>query len=310
LPDLGSLEPAKAAFLAWLADERRASRHTVAAYGADVGAFTAFLARHLGQEPDLAALRSLTPGDFRAWLAAQEAEGASGATRARHLAALRTFFHFLRRRMNVSSGALRMIRSPRTKRALPRALNEDEARAAASDIGEVSDDTVIALRDRALFTLLYGVGLRLGEALALNVADWPNDGSTAALRVRGKGSKERLVPVLPIVVAAVAAWLSVHPDQRSAAPLFLGARGKRLDPAVAQRTLRAFRRLNGLPEHATPHALRHSFATHLLANGADLRAIQDLLGHASLSTTQRYTSVDATRLLAVWQKAHPRSGDA
>jgi integrase/recombinase XerC len=157
-----------------------------------------------------------------------------------------------------------------------------------------------------LFTLLYGCGLRIAEALALNVRDAPGPGKDEPLRVVGKGSKERIVPVLPVVREAIAAWLRLHPGAAPEAPLFLGSRGKRLDPAVAQRTLRQYRRLNGLPEHATPHALRHSFATHLLAGGADLRSIQDLLGHASLSTTQRYTSVDEAQLLDVWRKSHPR----
>ena len=163
-------------------------------------------------------------------------------------------------------------------------------------------------RDAALFTLLYGCGLRIAEALALNVGDAPLPGSDMPLRVLGKGSKERMVPVLPIVRQAVAEWLRHHPSRDPDAPLFVGARGGRLDPAVAQRTLREFRRLAGLPEHATPHALRHSFATHLLAGGADLRSIQELLGHASLSTTQRYTAVDEAQLLDVWRRAHPRSG--
>ena len=149
-------------------------------------------------------------------------------------------------------------------------------------------------------------GLRIAEALSLDVRDVP--GPDAPLRVIGKGSKERIVPVLPVVRTAIGAWLAKHPDRQPDSPLFLGARGKRLDPAVAQKTMREYRRLNGLPEHATPHALRHSFATHLLAGGADLRSIQDLLGHASLSTTQRYTSVDEAQLMDVWRKAHPRAG--
>jgi integrase/recombinase XerC len=177
----------------------------------------------------------------------------------------------------------------------------------ACDIGEATDDAAMAARDTALFCLLYGSGLRIAEALALNVADAPLEGSEAMLRVTGKGAKERIVPVLPAVRLAMAVWLRQHPRRQPDAPLFLGARGERLNAGVAQRTLRNFRRLNGLPEHATPHALRHSFATHLLAGGADLRSIQDLLGHASLSTTQRYTSVDAARLVEVWQRTHPRA---
>jgi integrase/recombinase XerC len=167
----------------------------------------------------------------------------------------------------------------------------------------MSDAAATQARDTALFTLLYGCGLRIAEALALDV----RDARDAVLRVVGKGGKERIVPVLAVVREAIAAWLALHPDPRPDSPLFLGVRGRRLDAAVAQRTLRHFRRLQGLPEHATPHALRHSFATHLLAGGADLRSIQDLLGHASLSTTQRYTAVDEAGLVAVWRKAHPRA---
>jgi integrase/recombinase XerC len=185
-------------------------------------------------------------------------------------------------------------------------LTPHDARAVAEDIGDVSDSAAIQARDTALFTLLYGCGLRIAEALSLNVADAPREGGEAPLRVVGKGSKERIVPVLPVVRQAVSAWLRHHPRPDPDAPLFLGARGRRLDPAVAQRTLREFRRLSGLPEHATPHALRHSFATHLLAGGADLRSIQELLGHASLSTTQRYTAVDTERLMQVWRETHPR----
>jgi integrase/recombinase XerC len=165
-----------------------------------------------------------------------------------------------------------------------------------------------AARDVALFTLLYGAGLRIAEALSLDLGDAPLPGREDALRVRGKGNKERVVPVLPAVRAAIADYLRHRGPGAADEPLFIGARGKRLDPAVAQKSLRDFRRLAGLPEHATPHALRHSFATHLLGAGADLRSIQDLLGHASLSTTQRYSAVDAAGLLATWKKAHPRAG--
>ncbi|HEY1934894.1 MAG TPA: tyrosine recombinase XerC [Acetobacteraceae bacterium] len=300
-------EAARGAFLQWLGQERRASPHTVEAYGADLAAFLGFLTNHLGAEPDLPALASLRSADIRAWLAAEAADGAGNATRARHLAAVRTFFRWLARRHATDNPAVRLIATPRAKRPLPRALAPDQARTVAEDVGEASDSAVIQARDEALFTLLYGCGLRIAEALALDVRDAPLAGSDAMLRVVGKGSKERIVPVLPAVREAVAAWLALHPNRQPDAPLFVGVRGGRLDPAVAQRTLRQFRRLRGLPEHATPHALRHSFATHLLDGGADLRSIQDLLGHASLSTTQRYTSVETTRLMEVWRKAHPRA---
>ncbi len=298
---------ARAAFLDWLSGERRASSSTVEAYGADLAAFFGFLANHLGGEPDLASLRALQTSDIRAWLAAQATEGAGNATRARHLAAVRTFYRWLARRHGIDNAALRLIATPRAKRPLPKALAPDQARAAAEEVGEVSTSAAVQARDEALFTLLYGCGLRIAEALALNVRDAPLPGSLATLRVVGKGSKTRIVPVLPAVTAAIAAWLALHPSRAPDAPLFVGVRGGRLDPAVAQRTLRTFRRQRGLPEHATPHALRHSFATHLLEGGADLRSIQDLLGHASLSTTQRYTSVETARLLEVWRKAHPKA---
>ena len=299
---------ARVAFLDWLGKERRASALTVEAYGRDLASFLGFLTRHLGAEPELRDLAGLAAADFRAWLAEEAAQGLVNATRARHLSAVRSFFRYLARRHDVRNPALKLLSTPRAKRPIPRALAPVQAIAVAREIGEVSGAASVQARDAALFTLLYGCGLRIAEALALDIADAPLPGSNAPLRVRGKGGKQRIVPVLPIVRQAVAEWLRHHPDRRPQAPLFTGARRGRLDPAVAQRTLRHFRRLNGLPEHATPHALRHSFATHLLAAGADLRSIQELLGHASLSTTQRYTAVDEARLIEVWRQAHPRSG--
>ena len=199
-----------------------------------------------------------------------------------------------------------LLGTPKVSRPIPKALVPEAARGVAEDAGDVSVDPRAQLRDTALFTLLYGCGLRIAEALALNVHDRPRAGG--ALRVVGKGAKQRLVPVLPVVQAAVDAWMAAHPNGADpASPLFPGLLGKRLNPAVAQRTMRHYHRLAGLPEHATPHALRHSFATHLLAGGADLRSIQELLGHASLSTTQRYTSVDEAGLLAVFRATHPRA---
>ncbi len=298
---------ARLAFLAWLGAERRASPLTLEAYGRDVADFLGFLMRHLGSEPDLAALAALRPADIRAFLAERHSDGLSAATRARRLAAVRSFFRYLARRQGCDCPAVRLVATPRSRRPSPRALSEPAARAIADDIGEESDAPAVQARDVALFTLLYGCGLRISEALGLRVGDAPPPGGTGTLTVRGKGAKERAVPVLPAVRAALAAWLPHHPDRQADSPLFVGVRGGALNPAVAQRTLRAFRRHAGLPEHATPHALRHSFATHLLAAGADLRAIQELLGHASLSTTQRYTSVDEPALMRVWRATHPRA---
>ncbi len=295
------------AYLAWLADARHASPLTVQAYRRDLGFFLGFLAGHLGGEPCLADLNALREGDLRAWLAWEAGQSRGNRTRARHLSAVRSFFRFLARRHGLTGVAAGLVRTPKALPPVPRALPPAQAMSVAEDIGAASDTALVQARDVALFTLLYGCGLRIAEALALNVGDAPQAGQP--LRVMGKGSKQRLVPVLPAVAEASAGWLRHHPGaDDAAAPLFVGVRGGRLNAGVAQRTLRTFRRLAGLPEHATPHALRHSFATHLLAGGADLRAIQDLLGHASLSTTQRYTSVDQAQLMAVWRRAHPRSG--
>ena len=305
-------QEARETFLAWLANERRSSPLTVAAYARDVQAFLDFLTRHLGGEPDLAALAELRVADLRSWLADEATPrdprkaGVGNATRARHLSAVRSFFKFLARRLGVSNPQIALLTTPKAAKPLPRALSQPQARDVAENITGATDSPILHARDVALFSLLYGSGLRISEALALNVSDAPLPGREDMLRVLGKGGKTRIVPVLPAVREAMAAWLGQHPDRRPRAPLFVGARGDRLNAGVAQRTMRDYRGLAGLPEHATPHALRHSFATHLLAGGADLRAIQDLLGHASLSTTQRYTHVDTAGLMEGWRRSHPR----
>lgn len=297
-------EAARRGFLDQLAQERRASPKTVLAYGHDLAGFLGFLTGHLGSEPDLAALGRLSAADIRAWLAREAATGIGNASRARRMSALRSFFRYLARRQGITNPVVGMVATPRSHKPIPKALSVTDAQAAVDDAGDMVERLPwLAIRDRALFMLLYGCGLRIGEALALDVAQAPTGD---VMRVTGKGGKERIVPVLPAVREAITAWLRARPGSGSEA-LFIGARGDRLDPAIARRALRIYRRLAGLPEHATPHALRHSFATHLLAGGADLRAIQTLLGHASLSTTQRYTSVDEAQLMAVWTRAHPRA---
>jgi integrase/recombinase XerC len=292
-------------FLSWLGGERRAAPKTLETYGRDILAFLAFCSRHVGGEPDLQMLRDLRAADIRAWIAAEAKAGVGNATRARKLSALKTFYRFLHKRHGVDNTALALISRPRPKRPLPKALTPIDASQVAHNIGEATDTAATQARDEALMMLLYGTGLRINEALSLNVGDLP--AADDAMRVTGKGNKQRIVPLLPVVREAIAAHLKLHPNPGSAEPLFLGIRGARLNAGVVQKTLRDFRRLNGLPEHATPHALRHSFATHLLAGGADLRSIQELLGHASLSTTQRYTDVDTAQLMEVWRKAHPRA---
>jgi integrase/recombinase XerC len=299
-------DAARTAFLAWLEQERHAAANTTEAYGHALAGFLGFLTRHLGGEPDLAALARLRPADIRAWLAALANDDLAASSRAQHLSAVRTFFRYLNRRHGVDITAVRLVATARARPGLPRALDIHQARDVTERIGDQQDDPALQARDIAFFSLLYGSGLRIAEALSLNVRDATALRGNPTLTVIGKGAKTRMVPVLPAVRAAIDAWMAVHPDRQPERPLFLGARGKRLDPAVAQKVLRTYRRLAGLPEHATPHALRHSFATHLLAGGGDLRSIQDLLGHASLSTTQRYTAVDDSGLMAVWRKTHPR----
>ncbi len=294
-------------FLAWLAEERRAAPLTVAAYERDIAGFLGFITLHLGAEPDAAALGALSQADFRAWLAASAAKGAGGATRARRLSAIRSFYRYLARRHALVNPAPGLLGRPRALPPVPRALTPADARTASVGAGALQPVAFLATRDAALFTLLYGCGLRIAEALALNIAGAPLPCSDAPLRVIGKGNKERLVPVLPAIRAIMAEWLAHYRPITRDAPLFPGVKGGRLNPGVAQRAMRDLRRHKNLPEHATPHALRHSFATHLLAGGADLRSIQKLLGHASLATTQRYTSVDEARLLEVWRSTHPRA---
>jgi len=299
-------DAARVAFLGWMEQERHAAPNTVEAYTRATSGFLGFLTKHLGAEPDLAALAGLRAADMRAWLAALSNDGLVAASRAQHLSAVRGFFRYLNRRHGVDITAVRLVATARARPALPRALTIAQAQDVTEHVDEVADSPALQARDIAFFSLLYGSGLRIAEALSLDVRDGTSLRASLTLTVTGKGSKTRIVPVLPAVRDAIDAWLALHPDRQPNSPLFLGARGKRLDPAVAQKVLRTYRRLAGLPEHATPHALRHSFATHLLASGGDLRSIQDLLGHASLSTTQRYTFVDDTALLAVWRKTHPR----
>ena len=313
-------DPAAAAaadFLDWLARERRASKLTVTAYRNDLSRFLGFLTLHLGNAPTLADLAGLRAMDFRAWLA-DEARRASerrdfsrdkaSRTRVRRMSAVRSFYRHLARRHGIDNAAPGLIASPRVRVPLPRPLPVPAALSVPSGIASMATTALAERRDTALFTLLYGAGLRIGEALSLDLRDLPRDATAgAALRITGKGGKQRLVPLLPAVLATLRDWARHHPDPAPDSPLFCGVRGGRLDAAVAQKAMRTYRRAVGLPEHATPHALRHSFATHLLEGGADLRSIQELLGHASLSSTQRYTLADEAHLLEVWRASHPRA---
>ncbi len=290
----------------WLTDERRNSVHTVAAYGSDLADFLDFLTEHLGGLPSLASLAALTVADFRAYLARRAADALERSSTARALSAVRGFFRFLDRRNLAHNAALAAVRTPKLPKSVPKALSVEDTESALDTAPELARQPWVGKRDVALLTLLYGCGLRLSEALGLARREAPLAPGT--LTVIGKGGKERQVPVLPAVAAAIVDYLAACPHRLAPDdPLFVGVRGARLHPRLVQGRLQELRALLGLPEHATPHALRHSFATHLLAGGGDLRAIQELLGHASLSTTQRYTAVDAARLIAVYDEAHPRA---
>ncbi len=297
-----------ARWLGYLGAEKRMSPKTLEAYARDAGQFLDFLKRHLGGAPSLKQLANLTPQDVRAFMAARRGEGLSSRSLMRVLAGARSFARFLERNGKGKVGALAAVRAPKIARTLPkpiaagaaRRLTEIELRA-----GEVRDPWIIA-RDAAVLGLLYGSGLRIAEALGLKRKEFAN--GSDAITVTGKGNKARMVPLLPQVAKLIADYVVLCPfDLEADAPLFAGARGGPLSPRVIQLTMARLRGALGLPDTATPHALRHSFATHLLARGGDLRAIQELLGHASLSTTQIYTAVDAERLLEVYSSTHPRA---
>lgn len=290
-----------------LSGERRLAVNSLEAYGRDVGQFLAFLTAHLAGPPKLADLAKLTPTDIRAFMASRRNGGAGPRTLARGIAGVRSLIRFLEREGEANGAALRAIRPPRPKKSLPKPLAASAALEVIDPRNSLDDESWIAARNAAVLALLYGSGLRISEALSLRRSEAPR-GANDALRIRGKGGKERIVPVLPAVSDAITAYLRACPFSSGPnAPLFLGARGGPLSPRIVQRAMAKMRSALGLPDTATPHALRHSFATHLLANGGDLRAIQELLGHASLSTTQIYTGVDTERLLAAYGKAHPRA---
>lgn len=301
-------EPAERRVAEWLAHlgaaERR-SPHTLRAYGTTLGGFIAFLRGHFGAAVDDAMLAALTLQDFRAFLSARRAGGLANASAARDVAALRSFFRWARRRRGIVCDAIAGLASPRLPRRVPRPVAPAEAVGVAAAAGAAASAAWIGARDTAVLLLLYGSGLRIAEALSLTGAVLPL-GET--LTVTGKRGKTRVVPLLPRVRAAVETYAALSPyATRADSPLFRGAKGGPLAAGVVRRAMQAARIALGLPATATPHSLRHSFATHLLARGADLRSIQELLGHASLSSTQVYTEVDAARLLDVYRNAHPRA---
>jgi integrase/recombinase XerC len=286
---------------AYLAQDRRRSLHTVRAYMATAERLTAWMADMDGREPDRAAIIRLGASDLRAFLASRRSEGIGNSSAARELSALRGFLQFV----GGEGYSVPAIRGPRVKPGVPRPINPDEVVALAQDIAETARDGWIGARDWAVLLLLYGGGLRISEALGLTGDVLPL-GET--IRVTGKRGKTRIVPLLPQVREAIGEYLALCPYPASREePLFRGARGGPLSPALIRRAVQGARHRLSLPERTTPHALRHSFATHLLGRGADLRSLQELLGHASLSSTQIYTRVDAAHLMDVYRNAHPRA---
>jgi integrase/recombinase XerC len=305
---LGAISPGQRAALAqWLSHLSAldgAAANTVTAYAADVTRWLDFLGRHRGGAEGTAALVQVPQGDLRAWMAHERARGLGPRSMARALSAVKGFTAWLAEREGVDATTILSTRGPKFRRKLPRPLTEDGARDMIATVDGQAEGW-IAARDAAVVTLLYGCGLRISEALGLTGAESP---LPETLRIRGKGDKTRIVPVIPAARAAVARYAGLVPfDLAPSGPLFRGAKGGPLNPRLIAKAMERARALLGLPATATPHAMRHSFATHLLSAGGDLRAIQELLGHASLSTTQAYTAVDAARLMEVYEKAHPRA---
>ena len=282
---------------------RRLAENTLEAYGRDLDQFLSFLAGHTGGPVTLLTLKELRAADIRAFMAQRRSESLGSRSLARVLSALKSFFRFLEREGVLTTEALNVIRTPKQPRGLPKALTVPEARDAIAVTGQIEERPWVAARDMAVLSLCYGAGLRISEALAITAGDL--EGET--LRVTGKGGKVRMVPLIEPVRKAIALYRELCPfklwpeDQ-----LFRGVKGGVLSPRLIQLRVAQLRGALGLPQSATPHALRHSFATHLLSRGGDLRAIQELLGHASLSTTQIYTAVDTDRLLESYRNAHPR----
>lgn len=292
----------------WLSGTRRVSPHTLTGYMQDVVHYFGFMHSYLGEgELTLLSLAAIEQRELRAWLAQRRQNGIGDSSNARAMSSIRNFYRYLERVQDIENAAVFNLRTPRLKKPLPKALSKADSLHSLDTLKTLHPEPWVAKRDWALLTLIYGCGLRISEALSLSCNDMDYAGT--GLRIRGKGRKERIVPLLPPVVEAVRDYMGVCPylqQHRADTPLFLGMRGAALSPVVFQRQIQHLRRYLGLPESVTPHAFRHSFATHLLAGGGDLRAIQELLGHENLSTTQRYTHVDTVRLMAAYKNAHPR----
>jgi integrase/recombinase XerC len=294
-------------WLEYLKVERQASPNTLAAYRRDLNQFLSFLAGHLGQPPCLRDMRELQASDFRAFMAYRRNDNIKSRTLTRQLAAIRSFFKWLDRNAILKNPAVSALRPPKLPHGTPKPLTQEAARRTvetdSAGLMHGSAEPWVVARDSAVLLLLYGCGLRISEALQLNRHEAPVPPKADVLRITGKGGKTRLVPVLPLATQSVQAYLDLTPGLDPRGPLFIGQRGGRLNARNIQLLMQRLRPVLGLPDTATPHALRHSFATHLLGNGADLRTIQELLGHASLATTQAYTGVDREHLLKQYENA-------
>ena len=307
-----SLVSAQEAWRDWLKSERRLAGHTLIAYEHDVSNFLGFMTSYLGGPPTLEALAKLKPAEFRAWLAERARMGLARTSTARAFSSVRSFFRFLDKRGLARNASIGAIQTPKLPRSVPKALSEKDMDELLDTESVLERAAWIDLRDQAVLVLLYGAGLRIGEALGLTrgAVEGLLKAGHDTIQITGKGNKARLVPLLSQAIEAMKAYRDACPFMAALGPgdaFFLGARGGPLDPAIVQKRVREIRAALGLPDSVTPHALRHSFATHLLGAGGDLRTIQELLGHASLSTTQRYTDVDTERLNAVYRAAHPRA---
>ena len=305
IPAKPDLVQRRVEWLQSLAQERRMADLTVQAYERDTRQFLHFLTTHLGGPPGISDIANLQLADLRAFLTFRRGDGAGARTLGRSMAGVRSFLRFLEKRGLANAAPASALRTPKQPRSLPKPLTATDAIRVVSAGEQLAEEPWIAARNAAVLTLLYGAGLRISEALGLLAGELT--GAEETLRIKGKGGKTRMVPVLPALQQAVTEYRCLCPYHLPAEePLFRGARGGRLQAAILQRDMQRMRGALGLPETATPHALRHSFATHLLGRGGDLRTIQELLGHASLSTTQIYTDVDSARLLDIYSAAHPR----
>jgi len=296
-------------FLIYLATEKRSSQHTVNSYRIDLTYFLRFVGHNLEKSLNLETLQNLKHSDFRQWLSYRNSEGLSNSSTARALSSVKSFYKFLKKTEDLNNPIVENLRNPKIKKAVPKAINKNNIDAIIDYVDYMHNDEWQALRDIALMTLIYGCGLRISEALNLKRREAPL--KSDSLIIKGKGNKERLVPILPIVQERLKLYIKACPygflpDD----PLFVGAKGGKYSPVLFQRLIQQIREILDLPKTVTPHAFRHSFATHLLSGGADLRSIQELLGHSSLSTTQRYTKIDAKRLMDVYEKTHPRDKKA